>query len=171
MSGADGDAGGGRRDTREATSDGEQPAVASARDGEAKQDIALVLIAEDEVPIAEALAYIIKEAGYESICAGNGKQALEIMRTRRPALIITDLMMPLMDGGELIVAIYAELGDGAGPVPPIVLMTAGGLRRAQEVGADEVLRKPFDVEEVEEILKRYINSGWQRPASGALPLP
>lgn len=169
MSGADGDAGSGR--PREAISDGEERSPDEAQDAEAEQEPALVLIVEDEEPIAEALTYIIEEAGYRAVAAENGRQGLEITRARHPALIITDLMMPLMSGAEFIAAIRAESGDGVGPAPPIVLMTAGGMRHAQGVGADEVLLKPFDVEKVEEILHRYLRSGWRRPVPGEASAP
>ena len=174
MSGADGDADSDRKDAREATSDGAQSSpdgvrdAADAPDAQAEEQPALVLIVEDEEPIAQALAYVIREAGYDSVHAAQGKVALEILRTRHPALIITDLMMPQMDGAELIAAIYAA-SDGARPVPPIVLMTAGGMRRAEEAGADEVLRKPFSLEQIEDILERYITGGWQRPAPDEPP--
>jgi DNA-binding response OmpR family regulator len=124
---------------------------------------------EDEEPIAEALAYIVTDAGHVPLRAKHGKQALEIARARRPDLIITDLMMPVLDGAELIAALHAESRDDTSSVPPIILMTAGGLHRAQKAGADEVLAKPFDVATVEELLRRYIHSGWRRSPTAASP--
>ncbi len=169
MSGTDGDAGSGR--PRGAISDEEERSPDEAQDADSEQEPALVLIVEDEEPIAEALTYIIEEAGYRSAAAENGKQGLEIARAHHPALIITDLMMPLMSGAELIAAIRAESGDGVGPAPSIVLMTAGGMRHAQGVGADEVLLKPFDVEQVEAILQRYLGSGRRRSVPGGPSVP
>lgn len=116
----------------------------------------LVLIAEDEEPIAEAIALIVEDAGYTSLVAAHGKQALELARQRRPALVITDLMMPLLDGAELIAALRADAAlDGHRP-PPIILMTAAGLKRAYEADADAVLRKPFELDELEDLLFRYL---------------
>jgi CheY-like chemotaxis protein len=162
VSEADGDAGSGRRDTHETASDGEEPSL----EADAEDEPSLVLIVEDEEPIAEALAYIVQDAGYVPVIAAHGRQALKIARARRPALIITDLMMPLMDGAELIAALQADALDGKGPAPPVVLMTAGGMRRTQEVGANEVLRKPFTLEEVEELLHRYLPEGGSYPSKG-----
>jgi CheY-like chemotaxis protein len=117
----------------------------------------LVLIAEDEAPIAEALALIVEEAGYMPLTAAHGYQALELARVCRPALVITDLMMPQMDGVELIAALHADAAqDGRYPAPPMILMTAGVLRRGNEVGADAVLRKPFDLIELEALLLRFL---------------
>jgi CheY-like chemotaxis protein len=165
VSEADGDAGSDREGTREAASDGKQLALDAAHD--ADEGPALVLIVEDEEPIAEALAYLVADAGYVPLQAKHGKQALEVARARHPDLIITDLMMPIMDGAELIAALHAESLDSFGPLPPIILMTASGLRHAQKAGADEVLLKPFDVATVEELLRRYIHRGRHRASTDA----
>lgn len=169
MSEADGDAADGRPGAREAASEGHQLALDDARG--AGDDPALVLIVEDEEPISDALALIVVEAGHEPLVARHGREALEVARARHPELIITDLMMPIMDGAEFIAALRTEARNSRGSVPPIVLMTAGGLRRAEEAGADEVLPKPFDVVTVEDILRRYIRSGWRRSTSDASPSP
>lgn len=166
MSEADGDARSGRIDARDAASDGKQLSLDGAHD--VGNHPALVLIVEDEEPIADALALIVSEAGHESIIARHGRQALEIARVRPPELIFTDLMMPIMDGVEFIAALRAEWQYGLGPLPPIVLMTAGGMGRAEKAGADEVLPKPFDMTTIEAILRRYIRSGWRR-SSGSVP--
>src|SRR5262245_65910949 len=65
----------------------------------------VVLIAEDEEPIAEALAMIVEDAGYTPLLAAHGMEALELARTQRPALLITDLMMTFFDGARLIAAV------------------------------------------------------------------
>ena len=118
----------------------------------------LVLVAEDEEPIAAALMLIIEDAGYTPLVAAHGKAALDLIRTRRPGLVITDLMMPYLDGADLIAAIHDEAERNHSVPPPIVLMTAAGPRRAQEVGADAVLRKPFDIEDVEALLHRFLGA-------------
>jgi CheY-like chemotaxis protein len=111
----------------------------------------LVLIVEDEEPIATALAFIVEDAGYVPLIAMHGRQALDVLRERHPALIITDLMMPYMNGAQLIAAVRAQ--DDA---PPIVLMTAAGPRYSAAADADAVLSKPFNITEVERLLHRYL---------------
>lgn len=116
----------------------------------------LILIAEDEEPIAEALSFIVEDAGYTPMIATNGRQALELARAHQPLLIITDLMMPHLDGTQLIKAIHADAElDGHVP-PPILLMTAAGMKRAQEAGADAVMRKPFNIDELEAMIHRLV---------------
>ncbi len=123
----------------------------------------LVLIAEDEEPIAEALTMIIEDAGYDSMTATHGRQALELARARRPDLVITDLMMPYLDGEELIAALHADAAHNNHSAPPIILMTAAGPRRAATVGADVVLRKPFNITDVEALLEHFLGPEAPQP--------
>ena len=62
----------------------------------------LVLIVDDEAPIAEALALIVEEAGYATLTAFRGPAGLALAREHHPALIFTDMMMPQLDGAALI---------------------------------------------------------------------
>ena len=113
----------------------------------------LVLIVEDEEPIAEALVYLAEAAGHTAVLAPNGKEALEMALARRPDLIITDLMMPQMSGTELIRALRTAWNSAT---PHIVLMTAAGRRYTDPVGADVVLPKPFDITDVDSLFERFL---------------
>jgi two-component system, OmpR family, response regulator VicR len=117
---------------------------------------AIVLIAEDEEPIAQAIAYIVEDLGYTAAIAIHGKQALELARASHPALIITDLMMPQMNGAELIRAIREDAASRHIAPPPIILMSAAGKQYVESVSADAFLPKPFDVTQVEALLARYL---------------
>jgi CheY-like chemotaxis protein len=122
----------------------------------------LVLIVDDEAPIAEALAYMVEDAGYTALTAFRGRAGLDLARTHYPALIITDMMMPQLDGAGLIAALRADAEADHRPMPPIIAMTAGGLRHAEAAGADAVMQKPFSVEEVESLLRRFLPYDPQR---------
>jgi DNA-binding response OmpR family regulator len=113
----------------------------------------MVLIVEDEEPIADALVYLVEDAGHTAVLALNGKAALELALARRPDVIFTDLMMPQMGGAELIQALRAVWNSAT---PPIVHMTAAGRRYMDEAGADVVLPKPFDIEDIEALLGRFL---------------
>jgi DNA-binding response OmpR family regulator len=119
-------------------------------------DPALVLIAEDEEPLAETVAFVVQGAGYRPLVALHGRQALELARARRPALVITDLMLPHLDGAGLIAALRAEAAAGGEAAPPIVLMTAASLALARAAGADVVLRKPFHLVDLEALLRGFL---------------
>lgn len=116
----------------------------------------VVLVAEDEAPIAEAIAMVIEDAGYVPLLAAHGRQALELYRQRHPALVITDLMMPYMSGEQLIQTIHAEAAQDGNHAPPIILITAAGARRIQGIAADVVLHKPFDIIDLETQLHRFL---------------
>lgn len=104
-----------------------------------------VLIVEDSPTQAEHLKYLLEEEGYAVITATNGRQALAAMRTRRPTIIISDIMMPEMDGYALCEAIKS---DGALKDIPVILVT--DLNSPQDVvmglqcRADNFITKPYD---------------------------
>ncbi|MBF6589666.1 MAG: response regulator [Ktedonobacterales bacterium] len=127
-------------------------------DQQVRREPKLVLIADDEAPIAEALAMIIEAAGHRTVIAKHGEAALALARAERPALIFTDLMMPRLDGASLIKILRADAAAAGIAPPPIVLMTAGGLYEAHQAGADAVLPKPFNLTEVEALLTRFLDT-------------
>lgn len=117
----------------------------------------LVLIVDDESPIARVVADLIADIGYTPVTAANGQEALLRARERWPSLVVTDLMMPELDGAGLIDALRTEAASGGHAMPAIILMTAAGLNRARAAGADAVLPKPFNLDELEELLHRFLD--------------
>src|SRR3990170_578344 len=104
-----------------------------------------ILIAEDSPTQAARLAHLLEEHGYSVTAAANGREALALLERRKPTLVITDIVMPELDGYELCKAIKADkkLKD-----IPVMLVTT--LSDPQDVirglacGADNFLRKPYD---------------------------
>jgi two-component system chemotaxis response regulator CheY len=125
----------------------------------------LVLIVDDERPIADLLAEVVMAAGYRAVVAADGRQALALARERWPALVITDLMMPVLDGAELVAALRAEAATGGQAPPPVILMTAAGSAAARQVRADALLAKPFEVADVLQLVGRFLD----RAPNGAVP--
>lgn len=119
----------------------------------------VVLIVEDERSIAAVVAEVVAEMGYTPLVAQHGRQALDLARERRPLLVITDLMMPRMDGAALIAALRADAAFLDHHAPAILLLTAASLRYAREAGADAILRKPFNLPELEAAVLRMIGEG------------
>lgn len=118
-----------------------------------------VLIADDEGPMTEMLAFLVQEAGFRPLVASHGKQALELARADPPALVITDLMMPHLNGTKLIAALREDAAVGGYPPPLIILIiliTAAGARTAMASRADAVLAKPFAIAEIEALLRRFL---------------
>jgi DNA-binding response OmpR family regulator len=115
-----------------------------------------VLIVDDEEPMVELLAYVVADAGYTPLTAAHGRDALAIARERWPALLITDLMMPYVGGADLIAALGAEAAAMGRPRVPAILVTGAGRVPALAAGADVVLYKPFEVADVDALLRRFL---------------
>ena len=108
-----------------------------------------VLIAEDEPHLVESLTFILNRAGYAIETALDGETALQSIRVRPPDLVILDVMLPKLNGFEILKRIKAH--DRLRTLPVIVL-TAKGQRQdratAEEIGADLFLTKPFSNKDV-----------------------
>ncbi|HEY0591478.1 MAG TPA: response regulator transcription factor [Thermoanaerobaculia bacterium] len=107
---------------------------------------ARILVAEDDVDIRRAIVAELRGEGYETAEAGDGREALTLIRTAKPDLVLTDLAMPVMDGFALIAALRK-----GGTTPIIVLSVRGGEAdrvRALDLGADDFVTKPFSVAEL-----------------------
>lgn len=115
-----------------------------------------IVIVEDEQSIAESLAMVVEEMGYAPYTAPNGKVALDVIRAHRPALVITDLMMPVMDGAALVAALRQEAWPEEYPGPRIVLISAASADRMREIAADAHMPKPFDLNQFEMLVRRLL---------------
>jgi CheY-like chemotaxis protein len=117
--------------------------------------MALIVVADDEYLIVAILAEILEDEGHEVVMASHGQDALERIRARRPALVITDFMMPLMTGLELAQAIKAdqEIAD-----LPIILMSGaqGAIGRQHGELFAAVLDKPYKNEALLAIVNRIL---------------
>jgi diguanylate cyclase (GGDEF)-like protein/PAS domain S-box-containing protein len=104
-----------------------------------------ILIAEDSPTQAEKLQYLLEEHGYTVVIAPDGKQALAAARRHKPALIVSDVMMPEMDGFALCGEIKRD--EQLQDVPVILLTTLSDVRdimKGLECGADNFIRKPYE---------------------------
>lgn len=104
-----------------------------------------VLIAEDSPTQAAHLKHILEGQGFRVVATRNGKEALEALRHRRPTLVITDIVMPEMDGYELCRQIRAD--EGLADLPLILLTELsdpGDVFKGLECGADNFIPKPYD---------------------------
>jgi two-component system, chemotaxis family, chemotaxis protein CheY len=100
-----------------------------------------ILIVEDEFGLAEMLREMLRDFGYDVTLAINGRLALEILAEGQVDLVLTDMMMPVMDGAELATAMRS---DDKHRATPIIMMTSLPTRRHQPNRLfDAVLRKPF----------------------------
>ena len=108
----------------------------------AKPTSSTVLVVDDEPDIRYLLRVTLELAGYRVVEAAHGEAALEHVRDSPPQLVLTDQMMPIMNGGELIERLRAEASTKAIPI----VMVSG--TRSVQPGADALLGKPFDPAEL-----------------------
>ena len=120
-----------------------------------------VLVVDDEPTITEVVARYLERAGYETRVAGDGREALQLAGDERPDLIVLDLMLPGMDGLEVMRRLQGGAAAADGRVSVILLTAKGeatdrviGLR----LGADDYVVKPFSpaelVARVDAVLRR-----------------
>ena len=122
-----------------------------------KRPTQTIMLVEDSRDIQLLLASLLKSAGYEVICASNGLEALDMLRSSDtlPALIILDIMMPEMDGFEFR---KEQEKDVRFASIPIVAMTAYGdvQSKAMQIGAQGYLKKPFsDVDTILQTVAKF----------------
>ena len=114
-----------------------------------------VLIVDDEFGLAEVVAEMLEERGYQTALAINGQLALADIAAQVPDLVLLDCMMPILDGQAVVRAVRADLALAA---LPIILMTALPNIVAPEVAAltSGILRKPFSPAELFAAIERCL---------------
>jgi CheY-like chemotaxis protein len=108
-----------------------------------------VLIVDDEPAIVDLLAQFLEDEGYKVESASDGKTALARITDQRPDLVIADVMMPKMDGFELL----DELSENKVGVP-VILMSAAVVSRREGV---PFIAKPFDLGELLDLVNSHLN--------------
>jgi len=125
----------------------------------------LILVVDDEAQICQAMKYSLAQQGFRVLTAGNGREALDLFKRHGDGvrLVVTDVMMPQMDGVELTKALR-ELE------PDLGIIACTGLdqdsRRAElaALGVREILAKPFTAEQLFRVVERMIATAKAKPA-------
>jgi len=123
-----------------------------------------VLIAENDEMVADLIALVVEQAGATPLVTYDGRQALTLVRERRPALLITESILPELDGAGLIAALRREYATAL----PTILVTSSPKIYSEAPGASAVLSKPFHIATLEVLLARFLAP---RPPSGASLMP
>jgi CheY-like chemotaxis protein len=110
--------------------------------GRRKRTVAYI---EDEPAVQRLVAFWLEDAGFDVLLASDGAAGLDLVRAERPDLVVTDALMPVMTGDELVEALQADpdLRD-----IPIVMATAAAsplrVRRMTQLGCRAVIAKPLE---------------------------
>jgi two-component system response regulator RegX3 len=122
--------------------------------------MAKILIVDDEKHVRAALKQVLERAGYEVAVAATGNEGLELMQREGADLVITDVIMPGIDGittarkirekfrNTRIIVISGGGKAAPDPYEPDAISTRSYLASASNAGADRTLTKPFDREEI-----------------------
>jgi len=124
--------------------------------GRARRLDLTVLVVDDEDEILYALVAVIEEQGWRALTAHNGREALEVLQSARPDLMLVDLFMPVMGGIELLRAIKSD--ERLARIPRLV-MTAANDRMIGVKEDVSVLYKPIDLETLVLTLRRHLEPG------------
>jgi CheY-like chemotaxis protein len=116
-----------------------------------------VLVVDDDRDMVDAITMVLDQGHYPSRTAENGREALQEIERQRPALILLDMLMPVMDGWQFARELRARYGR---TVPVVVVTAAEHVRtRGDDIEADAVLSKPFNVNSLLQIVGRYLPAG------------
>ena len=118
----------------------------------------MILIVEDEPKNLILLRDLLQVSGYSTIEATDGKQGVELAKSKKPDLILMDIMMPVMDGLEATRILKA---DATTSNIPVVALTSyamkGDEERILKAGCDGYLSKPFDIQELLKEVAEYLS--------------
>jgi len=116
-----------------------------------------ILIVDDDQPTQNLLRAVLRRCGYASEVASNGRQAIDLLREKRYAAVVLDMMMPEVSGHEVI----AFLGTTADPVPVIICSAAGptALAGFDPAVVKAIVRKPFDIDQLAAAVNAVARAG------------
>jgi CheY-like chemotaxis protein len=114
-----------------------------------------VLVVEDDHDVAMTINDVVEERGYRAICVPNGRAALSVLESERPALMLVDMFMPVMNGAEFLKVIKKT--PKLASIPRVIMTAAND----PMIGIKEdvtVLYKPVDFDALTRLLQMYCGS-------------
>ncbi len=111
--------------------------------------MATILVVDDETPIVDLLRDFFEDDGHIVLTAQNGHSALEIAREQHPDIVLSDIMMPVMSGTELLTALHNETETST---ITVILMSAGNPPDIAKMGEVQFIGKPFQFDRLHHII-------------------
>jgi DNA-binding response OmpR family regulator len=118
----------------------------------------LILVAEDDPSVRLTLEFVLRDEGFEVLCASDGEQALAHAIESQPAIILLDQIMPKMGGKEVLAALRQQ--DSTKDIPVLVL-SGMGRGSANEWPGAEFVGKPFSPEDLVKRIRKKLADGPQ----------
>ena len=117
-----------------------------------------ILVVDDEVDLVETIRFPLEMEGFHVLVSYNGEDALNQARKENPDLILLDIMLPKLDGYK--VCRLLKFDERYKHIPILMLTAKTQVKDKQtgmETGADEYITKPFDIDQLMEKVKAYLN--------------
>jgi len=114
-----------------------------------------ILLVDDEYAVVEILATLLADEGYAILTASDGEQALEILGEKVPDIVITDQMMPLVDGVELFRQMQRNASHRR--IPVVLMSSAPMVPSNPKLPWAMFLQKPFDFHDLVTWLSKYLD--------------
>ncbi|HOT89944.1 MAG TPA: response regulator [Anaerolineae bacterium] len=134
------------------------PAPVESADTGRPKDETLILVAEDDSMNLKVLCHMLNMAGYRTITAADGAEAIEITRTHRPDLILMDIRMPVINGIEAMRIIRNDATLSSIPIIVVTALTASEDReQCIEAGATAFVGKPMDMKQLLQIIEGILS--------------
>lgn len=125
-----------------------------------------ILVVDDDPDVVVLVRRVLEASGWIVEGTTDSREALRMVQARRPCLLIVDLMMPHLDGEDLVAAVRAGLP--ASEQPRIAIVSAAYARAdvARRLGVDASLEKPFNLDDLQDLAVRFASGHRRRPGSG-----
>jgi DNA-binding response OmpR family regulator len=113
----------------------------------------VVLVVEDDPQLRDMIGWTLDDEGIPHVPIPDGGAAVSWLRSHRPAVVLLDIGLPVVDGFGVAEALHAAHGD-----VPVIVMTAGtrAVESARRVGAADFLPKPFDLDDLIATVRRAL---------------
>lgn len=114
-----------------------------------------ILVVDDEMEVANAVEAILEDEGYSVLVAGDGREAIEVMKEKVPDLVISDVMMPFFNGKQLLqhLRTHEKLKS-----TPIIFMSAANHESDEVIRKEIFLKKPFDLDKLLDSVTKALKS-------------
>ena len=116
-----------------------------------------ILVVDDYADTRTLVRFLLEKVGYEVVEAADGYEAVKRAVASRPALILMDLAMPVMDGIQATQAIRQHFDQSEVPIVAVTAYSDFYTDRAKDVGCNEVIQKPLPIGDLPPLVERFVN--------------